>query len=814
MSIAEIFEQALRYHQQGDLRQAEPLYRAVVRADPNHADAHHLLGVLLHQTGRPEEAYPLIRRAIALAPDVTEYHFNLGTILADRGRQEQAIACLHEALRLKPLYAEAMVNLGTALRELGQLPEAAEYFRKASELNPRSAEQHNNLGVVLRDMGLTEEAIVCYRRALACDPQFAKAYSDLGMALNENGNMEEGLACYLAALKLRPHDISVLGQLIHQQQHLCVWDGLMERSEHVVVAIAQDLSPTVAQSLSPFSFLAMPIATTPAQQLRCGQLKSSTYSEEHLTLPPRPPGKKKLTLGYLSTDFRKHAVGFLIAELFELHNRDRFEVIGYSHGPDDGSAIRRRISEAFDRFVDLRTVSYMESARRIAADGVDILIDLNGYTGKHRTPILALRPAPIQVSYLGFPTTTGSAFMDYILVDDFIVPADQQPFYSEKLVHLPCYQVNDRKRKIAARTPTRAECGLPAEGFVFCAFNNTYKITPRMFDLWMDVLKEVPGSVLWLLDFNPFSGADLRAGSRGAWRGCGTHRFRAYVAVRGAPGAKRVADLFLDTFPYCAHTTASDVLWAGCPLLTLAGDTFVSRVAGSVLRTIGLPELATRSYEEYKATALSLARNPAQLAALRERLAANRETSTLFDSTAFTRNLEKAFGMMWEIHVAGERPRPLRIDPLHVPAPVRNIHLANSYRDQGHIALQQGKLADAQACYHTALEHNPECLQSLNNLGSVLHQQGRLAEATACFQRAVQVQPDSSRFHGNLGVLLQETRKWDEAVVSYRRSLDLDPNNTASLEDLVHLLANMCQWQDLDDVLVRMKQPRGSIRGR
>ncbi len=269
---------------------------------------------------------------------------------------------------------------------------------------------------------------------------------------------------------------------------------------------------------------------------------------------------------------------------------------------------------------------------------------------------------------------------------------------------------------------------------------------------------------------------------------------------------QRLADLFLDTFPYCAHTTASDVLWAGCPLLTLAGETFVSRVAGSVLRTIGLPELVTTSFEEYKATALSLARNPVQLMAVRERLAANRDTSTLFDSVGFTRNLEKAFGMMWGIHAAGEKPRTFRIDAPKEAPPVPNIYLANSYRDQGHIALQQGNLADAKVSYQQALEHNPDCLETLNNLGSVLHQQGHLAEATACFRRVVQVQPDSSRFHGNLGVLLQETGKWDEAVVSYRRSLDLDPNNTAALDDLVHLLAHLCQWKELDEVLAGMKE--------
>ena len=326
--------------------------------------------------------------------------------------------------------------------------------------------------------------------------------------------------------------------------------------------------------------------------------------------------------------------------------------------------MRTRLVKAFDRFVDVKNCSILDTAQQIAADEVDILVDLKGYTMDTRTEILARRPAPIQVNYLGYPGTMGVSFIDYILVDDFIVPADQQPFYTEKLVHLPgCYQVNDSQREIAEQTPSRAACGLPDKGFVFCSFNNSYKITPAMFDVWMRLLKAVPGSVLWLLEGNRFVPDNLRREAQR--RGVAAERlvFAPRMALAEHLARHRLADLFLDTLPYNSHTTASDALWAGCPVLTLAGETFASRVAGSLLRTVGLPELITHSFDEYYALALHLAEDVASLARLRTRLEANRAISSLFDAGQFARNLEKAYETMWEIHKSGDRPRAFAVRP-------------------------------------------------------------------------------------------------------------------------------------------------------
>jgi predicted O-linked N-acetylglucosamine transferase (SPINDLY family) len=374
--------------------------------------------------------------------------------------------------------------------------------------------------------------------------------------------------------------------------------------------------------------------------------------------------KSKLAIGYISADFHTHATAYLIAELLEKHDRGQFDVFGYSYGPDDNSPMRGRLVGAVDRFADLEHASLAESVARIAADEIDVLVDLKGLTRGARTQILASRPAPIQVNYLGYPCTMAAPYMDYILVDDFVVPADQQPFFTEKLVHLPgCYQANDSQREIAPRTPSRAECGLPATGFVFCSFNNSYKITPDMFDVWMNLLKAVPGSVLWLLEGNRFVPVNLRAEARA--RGVSGERlvFAPKVTVPDHLARHRLADLLLDCFPVNAHTTASDALWAGCPVLTIAGETFVSRVAGSLLRAIGLPELITTTLEDYQAMALRLARDADLLAAVRGRLEASRLKCGLFDGAQFARNLEQAYVTMWQIHAAGEKPRPFAVSP-------------------------------------------------------------------------------------------------------------------------------------------------------
>jgi predicted O-linked N-acetylglucosamine transferase (SPINDLY family) len=407
----------------------------------------------------------------------------------------------------------------------------------------------------------------------------------------------------------------------------------------------------------PFYLLATPASA--ADQLACARrwVEPLLPQPDELFRHGVRRDRDRIRLGYLSADFAQHATASLAVELFERHDRARFEVTAYSYGPDDGSPLRRRIERAFDRFVDIRALPHRAAAQRINADEIDILVDLKGYTQHARPRIAAYRPAPVQVSWLGYPATTGAPFIDYVVVDSFIVPPNEQQHFTERLVHLPgCYQANGRNREIAASAPTRRDCGLPPDGFVFCSFNNSYKITPEVFAIWMRLLAAVPGSILWLLASNDLVERNLRREAE--HRGVAPSRL---IFAPRAPLAEhlarhRHADLFLDTLPCNAHTTASDALWAGLPLLTCIGRTFAGRVAGSLLAAIGLPELMTTSPEDYERTALTLARDRRRLDELRDRLRRGRETSQLFDSSRFASNLEVAYDRMWRTWCAGEGP--------------------------------------------------------------------------------------------------------------------------------------------------------------
>jgi predicted O-linked N-acetylglucosamine transferase (SPINDLY family) len=701
-TISEAMSIALRHHQAGRLYAAEQIYRRVLAAEPNQASAWHLLGVVACQAGKYDAGVEHFRRAIQLNDREASFHSDLGNALREQGKLPEAIASFRRALELKPDYAEALSNLGNALQGQQRLDEAVACYRRALELKADLIEAQNNLGVALKDQGQLDEAVACYHRALALKPHFAEAHSNLGVALKEQrrldaavacyrralelkpacaeiyhnlgtalkdqGKLDEAIGCYRRALELKPDYVSVLGVLVHELQHVCRWEGLEELSQRIIRSVEGDSPDAASAPVPPLSFVTLPVATTAQQQLRCAMQLADRKLRMPIELRGKTPrgrpgdARSKLTIGYLSADYRAHATACLIAELFERHDRGRFAVFGYSYGPDDGSPMRRRLAETFDRFVDVRDLSFLEAARRIAADEVDILVDLKGYTMDARAQIAAYRPAPVQVSYLGYPGTMGAPFMDYILVDDFVVPADQQPFFSEKLVHLPgCYQVNDSRREISPRTPSRAECGLPEKGFVLCSFNNSYKITPQMFSVWMELLEAVPGSVLWLFEGNRFAPANLRREAEARQVDPKRLVFAPRKPLAEHLARHRVADLFLDTFPVGAHTTASDALWAGCPLLTLVGETFVSRVAGSLLRSVGLPELVARSLEEYQATALRLASDPDLLAGLRARLEANRKTSPLFDAGRFAQNIEEAYRTMWEIYASGQPPRAFSV---------------------------------------------------------------------------------------------------------------------------------------------------------
>jgi predicted O-linked N-acetylglucosamine transferase (SPINDLY family) len=653
------------YRAQGKLEAAAAHYRQALALKPTYAEPFNNLGIVFSLQGKLEEAVGQYRQALALAPANAETHYNLGNALKALDRLEEAVAHFQQAVTLKPIFAEAHCNLGWTLQEQGRLGEAVASYLQALALKPGYAVACNNLGNALKAQGQLAEATAQFRQAVAFEPAFAEAYNNLGLALQEQGKFEEASAAYRQALALKPAYAQAETHLMHLSQQLCEWSNLDDLFDRQL----QLVSAQPSARISPFIILSIP--SSPAQQLACARswvvnhLAPIARLRDGLGFSFTRRSKRRLRIGYLSADFRQHPVACLIAELFELHDRRSFEVLGYSYGPDDGSELRKRLARACDRFVDITAASYADAARRIHADGIDILVDLMGYTKAARTEIVALRPAPVQVNYLGYPGTMGADFIDYIITDRFITPPGQEPFFSEQFACLPdCYQINDRRRAVAESIPARKECGLPENGLVLCGFHNPFKITPRLFDVWMRVLREIPGSVLWLRRPGREAVANLHREAK--VRRVDPERlvFQPSVSFGQYMAHLRMADLFLDTVPYNAQTTASDALWAGLPVLTCAGEPFASRVAGSLLTAIGLPELITYSLPEYEARALHLARNPAELAGLRERLAKNRLTAPLFDSKRYTRHLEKAYRLMWENYASGKAPMRIEVPEL------------------------------------------------------------------------------------------------------------------------------------------------------
>lgn len=605
-----------------------------------------------------------LQQAIRRSPGDPALHYDLGGLLLAQGRLQEAVACYQAALKLAPGHPQLLLQLGNALAALGKHADAATQFQASLRADSNQLAAHYNLGNALRELGQPEPAAASYRAALQLDARDADVHNNLGNVLREMGRLDEAIACYHEALRLNPQLHHARMHLLHQRQHICDWQGLDDE----IASVRRLVRDEPRAQISPFAFLALP-GTTPAEQRRCAEnWAANRYGPllaEGRARPARPSLKsgEKLRIGYLSGDFRQHPLAFLATELFELHDREQFEITAYSYGADDGTPTRRRLQQAFDRFVDIRPQSLHETAARMMEDGIDILVDLTGYTQTSRSGILALRPAPIRVNWLGYPGSMGGAIADYLIADAYLTPDGSAPDYGECLVRLPdCYQPNDRLRPLA-EPPSREMCSLPLDAFVFCCFNQTFKITPQVFDVWMNLLRSVPHGVLWLLECNRWARDNLLREAR--VRGIDPARivFAPRVPIGQHLARQRLADLFLDTLPYNAHTTASDALWAGLPLVTCSGDTFSARVAGSLLQAAGLPELVTHSLDDYQALALRLATEPEALAALRARLAGVR-SSPLFDTPRFARHLEQAYRAMWQLHTAGKTPQAMDIPAL------------------------------------------------------------------------------------------------------------------------------------------------------
>lgn len=651
--------------QSRDLVEAERLLNRATQLDRRQPAAWNNLGVALREQDKFAEAVAAYRKALAVAPAFTDALANLGGALNKLGQAGEAIPALRRAIALEPQHAEALNNLGSALLQQGALGEAESILRRALKAAPRMSEAWNNLGNVLAELGRNDESIAAYRAAIERQPRNAEATANLGAALHELGRTEEAIAALRRAIELRPGYEQAEAMLLHLMQIMCDWPAVAELAPRVNVALGRAAREGRRPAEMPFANVGR--CDDPAVNLAVAKGWADEIARHY---PPAyrhaRPGTKKdsapLVLGYVSSDLGEHAVGHLMRAQFREHDRSRFRVHLYTKLLAD-SPHRGQVIGDSDRHVDIDRMDPADAARLIHDDKVDILIHLNGWTKHHSLAVCALRPAPIQAEHVGYPGTTGAGFMDYNIVDPIVAPPAHAPFFREQLVHLPhSYQPNDNRQAIAPGTPSRREFGLPDDGVVLASFNQSFKFDPVMFGAWMRILAAVPGSVLWLLTYEGNAEANLRR--EAAAVGIDPARLIFGAKLPKAEHLRRIplADLCLDTRIYTGHTTTSDVLWAGVPVVALRGRHFASLVSTSGLTAMGMPDLVTASLEEYEALSVRLARDPGARAELRARIAANRPIMPLFDTARFVRNLERAYERMWEIHCAGEPPQPIRIE--------------------------------------------------------------------------------------------------------------------------------------------------------
>jgi predicted O-linked N-acetylglucosamine transferase (SPINDLY family) len=688
------YQRALSLQRDGRLEEARALYRQILGTQPAHPDALHQLGVISAQTGDPQAAIELIRQSLKVKPDESEVYSSLGDALRLLRQPEQALESYRRALALRPNHGGTLFNQADTLMQLGRPAEALGSYEQVLRLQPdfepalraharalirlrrfedalrslerylmlcpQRAEAHAGRGVALFELQRLEEAIESYDRAVLLNPSLAVAHFHRAVALTVQGSHSEAIDSYARVLEIEPECPWALGARAHLQLMQCDWSN-WQQAEQLKSAVAQD-KPVII----PFAMCAF--THSRSLQLQC----AGTYVRKHFPSAPEPAwtgeryAHERIRVAYLSADFRSHPVSYVLTGVLERHDRKQFEITAISLRPAEDSRFGKRVQAAADRFVDVQMQSDAEVAELIRKLQIDILVDLQGHTLGTRAGILARRAAPTQVNFLGFPATMGASFIDYIIADEVVIPPGSQAYYAEQVVRLPhCYLPFDNGQLISQRALTRSEAGLPERGFVFCAFNNTYKITPPVFDIWMSLLRRTPGSVLWLRGADPVAMANLRR--EAAARHVTPERlvFAEIMPLLDDHLVRiQLADLFLDTLPYNAHASAAHALWAGVPVLTCLGDAFAARVGASLLRAVGLPELIAQDLQQYESLATQLACSPHRLAGLRASLQRNRSTCALFDTERFRDALERAYTAMWRRAEAGETPQSFTVASL------------------------------------------------------------------------------------------------------------------------------------------------------
>jgi len=639
---------AIALHQQGNIDAAQTVYESILKSHPKNFDALHLLGVVATQRKQYQKAATLIGTAVKIQSNNARAHYNLGLAFQELRQFEFALQSYDEAIRLDPKYYVAHSNKAATLKELNQLESALQSYTTAIHLNPGLADAHSNCAVILQELNRLSEAIEYCHAAIQINPNSALAHYNNGIVLHDLKDFSGASINFENALKIKPDYAYVFGLMLHIKMKLCDWRDYERNINELFSQIMNGQKATTC-----FPVLGLTDSLQLQHQAALTYTANMFPPDDSLGDIPKKNRSGRIKLGYYSADLHNHATAYLMAELFELHDKNKFELFAFSFGPDTQDEMRARLLLAFDHFIDVRQQSDQSVAQLSRELGIDIAIDLKGYTTGARPRIFSYRAAPIQVSYLGYPGTLGASYMDYLIADHTLIPPESQAYYSEKIAYLPnTYQVNDRARAISSRRFSKQELGLPEKGFVFCCFNNNFKITPSMLDTWVRILNAVQGSVLWLFEDNEAAGRNLR--EQATLRGLDPSRlvFAPRMSLPDHLARHKAADLFLDTLPCNAHTTASDALWAGLPLITCKGESFASRVAASLLHAIDLPELVTTNITDYEQLAIELARNTEKLQYIKETLDANKLTKPLFNTDLFSTHIEQAYTLMFERYQA------------------------------------------------------------------------------------------------------------------------------------------------------------------
>ena len=632
------FEESFNLHKQGKIKEALEIYLKILPEQKNNSKLNYLIGVIYLQSKKFELAIDFFEKTINLDKNNLGAYNNLGASLQQLRRFEQAVKVYEKVLSFKPDFTDALNNLATCFANLKKYDQAISYFEKILRINKNNSVVYNNLGNIYKEINQHKKSIENYNKALEINPNYHLTYLNLGDTLIELKDYNGALINYKNLIKLSPKHHFIEGKILHTNMQICNW----ENYENDLKNLFQSLEKH-EKIIDPFSIIS--ITEKVDHQKRASEIFSNYKFPKQLENKINSDKNNlKTRLGYFSPDFCDHPVLHLIFDVFKNHNKNKFEIFAFSFGPRKKDEMTEQVKKYFNEFIDINDKSDEEVSMLSRKMGIDIAIDLCGFTNFNRAGIFSHRAAPLQVNFLGYPSTMGSTFIDYLIADRIVIPEDQKLNYSENIAYLPnCYQPNMAVKNISKTKITRNEEGLPADAFVFCNFNSNYKITPEIFKVWMNILKNVSNSVLWLLETNNESSKNIIKEAKK--NNINENRIIFAKHLPNKDHLKRIelADIFLDTFPYSAHTTASDFVRAGIPLITLKGESFASRVAASILNQVNLNELVTKNKNEYQKLAISIGTDNEKLKNLKEKLKESISDSNLFNSVLYTKHLEDLF---------------------------------------------------------------------------------------------------------------------------------------------------------------------------